>query len=173
MSSLCGRIPPCRSCFVQFRYSEYSTMAVPLEKFLQQLEDSGILASETIKDFIPPKASPKDAENLPSNLSQEETDQVSGQLKYFQREGKISRLGQLCPMEPDRPWWNGTGLQGPASGHGADRGCQSVAECNDKRTMLSPAFTGKSKPPPRSVIPTSSRHTTPIRPMVSTSSSWN
>lgn len=37
-------------------------MAVPLEQFIKHLEDSGVLAAETLKDFIPPKASPKDAE---------------------------------------------------------------------------------------------------------------
>ena len=39
-------------------------MAVPLEQFLKHLEDSGILAGETLQDFIPPKAFPKDAEEL-------------------------------------------------------------------------------------------------------------
>lgn len=32
-------------------------MAVPLDKFVKRLEDSGIIHGETIKDFIPPKAS--------------------------------------------------------------------------------------------------------------------
>jgi len=35
-------------------------MAVPLDKFAKQLEDSGILAGDTIKDFIPPNVT-KDA----------------------------------------------------------------------------------------------------------------
>ena len=39
-------------------------MAVALEQFVKQLEDSGILAGETLKDFIPPKGSPKNAEDL-------------------------------------------------------------------------------------------------------------
>jgi serine/threonine-protein kinase len=43
-------------------------MAVRLEQFVKQLEDSGILASDTIKDFLPPKASPKDAEELAKEL---------------------------------------------------------------------------------------------------------
>ena len=43
-------------------------MAVPLEKFVQQLEDSGVIAGETLKDFIPPSASPKDAEELALEL---------------------------------------------------------------------------------------------------------
>src|SRR5579864_5859638 len=39
-------------------------MAVPLEQFVKHLEDSGILAGDTLQDFIPPKASPKNAEEL-------------------------------------------------------------------------------------------------------------
>ena len=43
-------------------------MAVPLEKFVKQLEDSGILAGDTLKDFLPPKSEPKDAEELAREL---------------------------------------------------------------------------------------------------------
>jgi formylglycine-generating enzyme required for sulfatase activity len=39
-------------------------MDVPLEMFVKHLEKSGILADDTLEDFIPPKASPKDAEDL-------------------------------------------------------------------------------------------------------------
>ncbi len=39
-------------------------MAVSLEQFVRHLEDSGILAGDTLKDFVPPKAAPKDAEEL-------------------------------------------------------------------------------------------------------------
>ena len=45
-------------------------MALPLEQFVKQLEDSGIIAAETLKDFIPPKANPKDAEDLARQLVQ-------------------------------------------------------------------------------------------------------
>src|SRR5579859_5305353 len=43
-------------------------MAVPLEQFVKQLEDSGIIAGDTLQDFIPPKATPKDAEALAREL---------------------------------------------------------------------------------------------------------
>jgi len=43
-------------------------MAVPLEQFVQQLEESGILAGDTLQNFIPPKAAPKDAEELAREL---------------------------------------------------------------------------------------------------------
>ncbi len=74
-------------------------MAVPLEKFVQQLEDSGILASDTIKDFIPPKASPKDAVELARELVRKK------KLTKFQAEevskgkGKSLVLGNYVLME--------------------------------------------------------------------------
>ena len=43
-------------------------MSVPLEQFVKQLADSGIIAGDTLKDFIPPKASPNDAEELAAEL---------------------------------------------------------------------------------------------------------
>jgi serine/threonine protein kinase len=43
-------------------------MPVPLEQFVKHLEDSGILVGDTLQDFIPPKASPKDAEDLAREL---------------------------------------------------------------------------------------------------------
>jgi len=43
-------------------------MAVTLEQFVKQLEESGILAGDTLKDFVPPKASPKDVEGLAREL---------------------------------------------------------------------------------------------------------
>lgn len=43
-------------------------MAVTLEKFVQQLEDSGIIAGDTLKDFLPPKSKPRDAEELAREL---------------------------------------------------------------------------------------------------------
>ncbi len=43
-------------------------MALSLKQFVQQLEDSGIISGDTLKDFIPPKASPKDVEELAREL---------------------------------------------------------------------------------------------------------
>ena len=43
-------------------------MAIALEQFVKHLEESGILAGDTIKDFIPPKASPKDSQELAREL---------------------------------------------------------------------------------------------------------
>lgn len=74
-------------------------MAVPLEKFVQQLEDSGVLAGDTLKDFIPPKASPKTAEELALELVRQK------KLTKFQAEevskgkGKSLVLGNYVLME--------------------------------------------------------------------------
>jgi serine/threonine protein kinase len=43
-------------------------MSVTLEQFVKQLEDSGIIAGDTLQDFVPPKAAPEDAEDLAKNL---------------------------------------------------------------------------------------------------------
>ena len=74
-------------------------MALPLEKFVKQLEDSGILAGDTIKEFIPPKASPKDAVELARELVRQK------KLTRFQVEevskgkGKSLVLGNYVLME--------------------------------------------------------------------------
>ena len=74
-------------------------MAVTLEKFVQQLEDSGIIDGDTIKEFIPPKASPKDATDLARELVRQK------KLTKFQVEevskgkGKSLVLGNYLLME--------------------------------------------------------------------------
>lgn len=74
-------------------------MAVPLDKFVKQLEDSGILAGDTLKDFLPPKSDPKDAEELALELVRKK------KLTKFQAEevskgkGKALVLGNYVLME--------------------------------------------------------------------------
>ena len=41
-----------------------SQMPSSLEKFIQQLKDSSLVTDETLKNFIPPAASPEDAVEL-------------------------------------------------------------------------------------------------------------
>ena len=43
-------------------------MPLSVERFVEQLADSGILASDTIRDFLPPERHPKDAEELAREL---------------------------------------------------------------------------------------------------------
>lgn len=74
-------------------------MAVPLERFVQQLEDSGIIAGDTLKDFLPPKASPQNAEELALELVRHK------KLTKFQAEevsrgkGKSLVLGKYVVLE--------------------------------------------------------------------------
>jgi hypothetical protein len=53
-------------------------MAVALEQFVKQLEDSGVLAPGKLENFVPPKAQPKDAQELARQLI------LSKQLTKFQ-----------------------------------------------------------------------------------------
>lgn len=74
-------------------------MAVPLDKFVKQLEDSGIVAGDTLKDFLPPKSEPKDAEELALELIRKR------KLTKFQAEevskgkGKALVLGNYVLLE--------------------------------------------------------------------------
>ncbi len=45
--------------------------AISLRKFVRQLEDSGIIDSDTLKDFIPPKKTPEGARDLARDLVQQ------------------------------------------------------------------------------------------------------
>ncbi len=45
-------------------------MAVALEQFVKQLSDSGVVAPGKLENFLPPKAHPKDAQELARQLVQ-------------------------------------------------------------------------------------------------------
>ena len=74
-------------------------MAVALDQFVKQLEDSGIVADQTLKDFLPPKSEPKDAEELIGELVRQK------KLTKFQADevakgnGKSLVLGNYVLME--------------------------------------------------------------------------
>jgi hypothetical protein len=53
---------------VRFLPSLGYAMAVALETFVKQLTDSGIIAPGKLADFVPPKAAPKDAQELALQL---------------------------------------------------------------------------------------------------------
>ena len=65
-------------------------MAVALEEFVKQIEDSGVIAPGKLDNFVPPKAHPKDAQELARQLVQ------SKQLTKFQAQeiyqGRASSL---------------------------------------------------------------------------------
>ncbi len=43
-------------------------MAVALEQFVKQIEDSGVVAPGKLESFVPPKAHPKDVQELAQQL---------------------------------------------------------------------------------------------------------
>jgi hypothetical protein len=43
-------------------------MPVALEQFVKQLTDSGVIAPGKLENFVPPKAQPKDAQQLAEQL---------------------------------------------------------------------------------------------------------
>ena len=74
-------------------------MPVPLEQFVKHLEDSGILAGDTLRDFIPPKASPKDAEELLRELVRQKKLTKFQAEQVWQGKGKSLVLGNYLLLE--------------------------------------------------------------------------
>jgi len=74
-------------------------MAVPLEQFLKHLEDSGILAGDTIKEFIPPVATPKDAEELARELVRKKKLTKFQAEEVYRGKGKSLVLGNYVLVE--------------------------------------------------------------------------
>src|SRR5262245_2302733 len=76
-----------------------ASMPLPLEQFVKQLEDSRVLAGDTLADFLPPKAAPRDAEELARELVRQK------KLTKFQAEqvwlgkGKALILGNYLLLE--------------------------------------------------------------------------
>ena len=74
-------------------------MTLPLEQFVKQLEDSGILAGDTLRDFIPPKASPKDAQELVRELVRHKKLTKFQAEEIYRGQGKSLTLGNYVLME--------------------------------------------------------------------------
>ncbi len=74
-------------------------MAVPVEQFVKQLEDSGILAGDTLKDFLPPKGTPKDAEELARELVKQKKLTKFQAEEIYKGKGKSLTLGNYVLME--------------------------------------------------------------------------
>jgi len=74
-------------------------MAVPLDQFVKQLEDSGVLAGDELKVFIPPNASPKDAEELARELVRKKKLTKFQAEEIYRGKGKSLVLGNYVLME--------------------------------------------------------------------------
>ena len=76
-----------------------TTMPQPLEQFVQQLENSGVLAGDTIQQFTPPQAFPRDAEELARELiRQKKLTRFQAEL-IWQGKGKSLVLGNYLLIE--------------------------------------------------------------------------
>jgi hypothetical protein len=74
-------------------------MAVPLEQFVKQLEDSGVLAGETLKDFLPPKSEPKNAEELAKELIRKKKLTKFQAERVYQGKGNSLILGNYLILD--------------------------------------------------------------------------
>lgn len=74
-------------------------MAVALEQFVKQLEDSGVIDGDTLKDFIPPNASPKDAEELARELVRQKKLTKFQAEELWRGKGKSLVLGNYVLLE--------------------------------------------------------------------------
>ncbi|MBI3863280.1 MAG: protein kinase [Planctomycetia bacterium] len=74
-------------------------MPVPLEQFVKQLQDSGILAGETLRDFLPPKSDPQDAEGLLRDLLEHEKLTRFQAEQVWQGQGKSLVLDNYLLLE--------------------------------------------------------------------------
>jgi len=74
-------------------------MPVALDQFVKQLEDSGILTGETLKDFVPPNASPKDAEELARELVRQKKLTKFQAEEAYKGKAKSLVLGNYVLME--------------------------------------------------------------------------
>ncbi len=74
-------------------------MAIPLARFIQQIEETGIIAGDTLKDFIPPKGSAKDAEDLARELVRQKKLTKYQAEEVYRGKGKSLTLGNYLLME--------------------------------------------------------------------------
>ncbi len=74
-------------------------MAIPLERFIQQIEETGIITGDTLKDFIPPKGSSKDAEALARELVRSKKLTKYQAEEVYRGKGKSLQLGNYLLME--------------------------------------------------------------------------
>src|SRR5579872_2973358 len=74
-------------------------MPVPLEQFVKHLEESGILASDTLADFLPPKSDPKDAEELARELVRQKKLTKFQAEELWRGKGKSLVLGNYTILD--------------------------------------------------------------------------
>src|SRR5262245_34401950 len=74
-------------------------MAVPIAQLVSQLEESGVLSGDTLKDFVPPKATPKDGEELLRELLRRKKLTGFQAEQVWQGKGKSLVLGNYTILD--------------------------------------------------------------------------
>ncbi len=74
-------------------------MVIPLEKFVRQLEDTGIISGDTLRDYIPPKGSSHDAESLARELVRKKQLTRYQAEEVYRGKGKSLVLGNYVLLE--------------------------------------------------------------------------
>ncbi len=74
-------------------------MSVPLEQFVKHLEDSGIIAGDTLKDFMPPRGAPKDAADLARELVRKKKLTKFQAEEVYRGKGKSLVLGSYTILD--------------------------------------------------------------------------
>lgn len=74
-------------------------MPVSLEQFVKYLQESGVLAGEILKEFLPPKSEPKDAEELARELVREKKLTKFQAEELWRGKGKSLVLGNYVLLD--------------------------------------------------------------------------
>ena len=74
-------------------------MAIALEEFVKQLEDSGVISPDKLRGFLPPNASPKDAEELARELVRTKKLTKFQAEEVYRGKGKSLVLGNYVLFE--------------------------------------------------------------------------
>ena len=69
------------------------------KRFIQQIEETGIITGDTLKDFIPPKGSSNDAEQLARELVRQKKLTKYQAEEVYRGKGKSLTLGNYLLME--------------------------------------------------------------------------
>ncbi len=145
-------------------------MAIPLDKFVRQLEDTGIISGDTLRDYIPPKGTAQDAESLARELVRKKQLTRYQAEEVYRGKGKALVLGNYVLME--KIGAGGMGQVFKACHRRMDRivAIKLLPPELTKARTPSPASVARSKQLPRSAIRTSSLPSMPTARTRSTSS---